>query len=341
MAKKKSKKRRQKEIKKKVEQNRLTSLYSTPEKTEPEINEKIVEEEENQVIELIEAAKIELSIPQILEELSYNQGYLPASALQAAIEKKEQITPELLNILKETIINPEDIDDDYMAHIYAMFLLAQFRETRALPLLIDLFSLPDDIRDAITGDILTEDLGKLFASVCGGDTSVLNEIIEDPDQDEYVRSAALESYLILYAIGERSRESVMNYFQSLFQGKLEPEPSLVWDCLVKYATDLYPEEVLDEIRRAYEEDLVDSFFVEESEVDEALTMGKEATLKNRINSQLRTIDDSISELEKWACFRKGWDDFGDILENMTKNKKQKKKKRKIAKTSRKKNRRKK
>ena len=46
-----------------------------------------------------------------------------------------------------------------MAHIYAMYLLAQFREPRAYPLIVEFFSIPGDIALDTTGDVATEDLG--------------------------------------------------------------------------------------------------------------------------------------------------------------------------------------
>ena len=59
-----------------------------------------------------------------------------------------------------------------MAHIYAMFLLAQFREKRAYPLIVDFFSAPGDIAAEATGDVVTEYLSRILASVCGGDVSL-------------------------------------------------------------------------------------------------------------------------------------------------------------------------
>ena len=44
-----------------------------------------------------------------------------------------------------------------MAHIYAMYLLAQFREPRAYPLIVEFFSIPGDIALDTTGDVATEE----------------------------------------------------------------------------------------------------------------------------------------------------------------------------------------
>ena len=109
-----------------------------------------------------------MEISHILEDLVYDNGVLPIEAIEAAIVKHNQITPYLLKILEEAIDHVSDIVDDdcYQGHLYAMYLLAQFRETRALPLIIKLFSFEQDIPHAIAGDVLTEDLSRILASVC-------------------------------------------------------------------------------------------------------------------------------------------------------------------------------
>ena len=48
-----------------------------------------------------------------------------------------------------------DAEGGYMAHLYAMFLLAQFREARAYPLVVRFASLPGDLLDSLCGDFIT------------------------------------------------------------------------------------------------------------------------------------------------------------------------------------------
>jgi len=107
------------------------------------------------------------------------------------------VGPELfysfLRILEETVDRAVQLDaeGDYMAHLYAMFLLAQFRETRAYPLVVRFASLPGDLLDSLCGDFITEDLGQVLASVCGGDLAGIQTLIENEATDQWVRGAAL------------------------------------------------------------------------------------------------------------------------------------------------------
>ncbi|MCH9609937.1 MAG: hypothetical protein S4CHLAM45_13370 [Chlamydiales bacterium] len=241
-----------------------------------------------------------MEIAHILEELAYDMGQLPREAIEASIAKKEQITPYLLDILKDAIDRIDEIieHDNYQGHLYAMYLLAQFRDTAAYPLILRLFSFPGEIPTIIAGDVLTEDLCRILASVSGGDISPLKQMIETPSVNEYVRAAASSAMVTLVGCGILSRTEVLPYFQSLFKGRLERHPSFVWDNLVSSCCDLYPEEVYPEIQQAFEQKLIDPSFISLEDVGAILTERKENHLF-RLFSCAELIEDTVSEMEKW------------------------------------------
>ena len=160
---------------------------------------------------------------EILRQFERATGKFPRAAVEAAAARAEEITPELLRILEETVDRAAErgAEGDYMAHLYAMFLLAQFRKTRAYPLVLRFASLPGDLLDSLCGDFLTEDLGRVLASVCGGDIEGIQSVIENEEADEWVRGAALGSLVTLVAVGQKSRDEIVSYFARLFRGKLE------------------------------------------------------------------------------------------------------------------------
>ncbi len=247
-----------------------------------------------------------MQIQEILSALTFNRGDFPRHALQEAVARREEIMPELLRILRETKENIDQIaeQEDYMAHIYAMFLLAQFREPRAYPLLVDLFSLPDEaVRDAM-GFLVTEDLQRLLASVCGGDTGPIKELAENVQVDEYVRSAALYALLVLVVEEEIPREEAMSYYRHLLRGGLERKFSHVWNGLVGCCTNLYPEEVMADIEQAFADGLVEEDFIDMEFVQEALDRGKERVLQElRRDRHNHYVHDVIREMEWWYCFQ--------------------------------------
>jgi hypothetical protein len=185
-----------------------------------------------------------------------------------------------------------------------MFLLAQFRETRAYPLVVRFLSLPGDLLDSLGGDFVTQFSGRILASVCGGELAGIQSLIENEAVDEWVRGAALASLVTLVVVKQKSREEIVDYFGSLFRGKLVREWSHVWDALVGCTTDLYPAELLDDIRRAYEEELVDLGYMGFNYVEQDLAEGRDRILsKLADNPHRRLVDDTVAEMSSWAYFR--------------------------------------
>jgi hypothetical protein len=249
-----------------------------------------------------------MELTEVLKSLERNTGVFPRKAVEAAMEMRDEITPRLLHILEDTVERAEEIvreDEDgaYFAHLYSMYLLAQFRETRAYPLVVRFARIEKDLLEALAGEFVTEDLSRVLASVCSGDTRLIEELIEDPDVDEYVRSAALRSLLVLVAESGKSRDEVMAYFKSLFEGRLERSYSHAWNSLVACAVRLHPGEVSDHITMAFEEGLVDPGFISPRNVENALKTDKESVLADLPLIEGGCIGNVVDELASWACFK--------------------------------------
>lgn len=193
-----------------------------------------------------------MTITEIIAKLTHG-GAFPHQAVAEAVAQREDITPELLRLLEDTASNIEAAahQEHYMGHIYAMYLLSQFRDRRAYQPLVSLVTAEWKHVDSLLGDILTEDLGRMLASVCDGDISLICGMIENSGLNEYVRSAGLDALVILVAQEIKTREEVMAYFQSLFNGGLEREFSYVWASLVSKCCRIYPGEVEEDIGRAF------------------------------------------------------------------------------------------
>jgi len=108
-----------------------------------------------------------MDVQEMLQQFATNTGTFPREAVAQAIAQREATTPELLRVLAEAQHTIEDLSEsDSMAHIYAMYLLAQFREPRAYPRIVEFFSIPGDIALDTTGDVATEDLGRILLDIC-------------------------------------------------------------------------------------------------------------------------------------------------------------------------------
>lgn len=127
--------------------------------------------------------------------------------------------------------------------------------------MVQFFSQGGELPFDLAGDVVTEDLDSMLASVSCGDDSLIKSLIENAQANEYVRGAALRALVALVVGGKLTRDSVIDYFTSLFREKLPRQPAHVWDCLVSCTMDLYPEELYEDIVKSFQEGLVDTFFV--------------------------------------------------------------------------------
>jgi hypothetical protein len=77
-----------------------------------------------------------MEIPEILQNLESSPEEFPREAVEKAIAHRDDIIPELLRILEEVAASPAGWTERQDGYIFAMYLLAKFRERRAYPLLL-------------------------------------------------------------------------------------------------------------------------------------------------------------------------------------------------------------
>jgi hypothetical protein len=246
-----------------------------------------------------------MEIEEILRELEYGRGYFPYEAVQEAIRRKDEIIPELIKILEYTEKNIHKIenDPDYVAHMFAMSLLAQFREKRAYPLVVKIFSHPGETSEKIAGDFVTEHLARVLASLSNGDTTLIKQLIENRKAYEYVRAAALQALLILVINGQMSREELIDYFKSLVREKLERKPSIIWIDLALFSSYLCAEELYEDIKLACQKGLIENSFFSMEDFDEYLAKGWEKSLEElKSERDYRFIEDTVECMRGYGCF---------------------------------------
>jgi len=248
-----------------------------------------------------------MTLDEILEELRYlDPGRFPHAAVEAAVEQREEIIPHLLEILRETIAEHRRLakDQSYMAHLYAMFLLAQFREPQAHPLIAELAQIDPESLDALLNDSITDSLPRALASTFDGDLEAIRALIENPEADEFARGSGLEALTCLWAHDLLGRAEIIAYLEELFAGKLERSPSNAWDALSLVCRDLCANELREQIVSAFEEELIDPLFETLEDLEESWNRGVEASRKKVLRTWHKSlIEDTTAEMSGWYCFR--------------------------------------
>ena len=299
-------------------------------------------------------------ITEILEAFRIFDGIYKREQVDAAIELKEEITPSLIEILDKVLADPDAYieNDERYDHIYSLMLLGHFRESKAHDVIVDLFSLPNKFPDELFGDLTTTDLPIILLHTCGGSIKRIKSMAGNKDVDDYCRISALNAMAYAVVEGIASRKEVISFFGTLFTGNETDEDSDFWSLLANFVYDLYPEELMDTIDTAFDDNLIATGIIRYEDFENALEDGIEKCLE-RLKTDLegRAIDDMHESMSWWACFDEepqfySAQDPDDLInyphfthsapspsQIEKKKKKAKKKKRKQAKASKRKNRR--
>lgn len=245
-----------------------------------------------------------MTIPDIIAALCA-PGPVPETAFTEATLRHEEIVPHLIELIDDARRDIENVSFDEMGYIYAMYLLAQFREPAGLRPIVDFFSVPGELPVELTGDIVTGDLARILASVCGDDDEPIRRMVADARIDELTRAAAVEAFVCLLVAGERTRDEVVAYFKTLFHGAIEREPSFLWSALVHLCVEIHPDGLRDEIDAAFGDRLVDETVVTPTAVEGEAAHDMADTLEALEWERYYMVDDAIEEMRKWRGYDRG------------------------------------
>ena len=219
----------------------------------------------------------------------------PTEEVFADIEqRRDEITPLLINEIALFADNPDAVEklgDDYIRHVISLFILAYFRNKEAFPLIIKLISRPGDKVVQLTGEVFTEALGRILASVYDGDLQPIKSVVENANLNPWIRSAALDSFMVLWKEDVLSRDEVISYLKELMESKLEQTPGYVWDSIALIAYDLHPGELEDLLRQAIGKQLIAPMVLNAK----SLTVCVKEDLNDAIKNKNKVVDGYIKE----------------------------------------------
>jgi len=247
-----------------------------------------------------------VEIAEILNELELYREYYPKDAVEEALRNQRDITPHLLRSIEIAIDKAESIahgDSKYYLYFFAIHILASFREIQAYPLIIKMCRLPAYQLEALLGDALFESIPRILAAVCDGDIEPIKSIIKDSSLAENARASAITSLRCILLEDIIPGEAVIDYFGYLFRGGLERKHSNCWNVMLTESMDIYAESLKEEIFRAFDDDLIDTGFVNRADVNRTFNMSESVVLRQSRKYWGGLIDDVHSYLGNWACFK--------------------------------------
>lgn len=243
-----------------------------------------------------------MSPSEILADLSWDRSEPPCKALESSDGHQHALVEPLLRAIDCGLANPSGASpEEATLFCYALYLLAKWREPRAYPYVVRWLSLPGEAPFDIAGDVVAQDGGRILAAVCDGDLEPIKALVVDRSANEYGRSAGVTALALLAAWAEVSRESVITSFLWLAREGLEREPSQVWNSLAADSADIEAVPLFPELRRAYDDGLIERRFMDSSELDEVEAAPRGSVL-DETRERHPPIDDVVQATAWWGRF---------------------------------------
>ncbi|MDQ7005459.1 MAG: DUF1186 domain-containing protein [Ghiorsea sp.] len=215
---------------------------------------------------------------------------------------REEMIPLLLSEIDCFIASPSDIEaagQHYVRHTLSIFLLASFRVQAAYPKVIQLISIPGNQVIDLTGEVFSEALGRILASVYDGDLSPIQSVVEHEGLNPWIRAGALDSLMVLWKEDVLPRAEVIEYLKTLLDTKLEKKSGYIWDAVALIAYDLHPKELESQLLEAMKKKLVEPIVLNEVSLASCLSQPFQDAMKQKKNVLDGYIKNLTDELSWW------------------------------------------
>lgn len=245
-------------------------------------------------------------------QIEYFSRPFPRSAIVFANTHREEVAPFLIASLTRIAADPSIAEDsEYVLHLYAMHLLATWRDARAYAPLAALGHHSDEVLDIVMGDVITETYGRSLASVCDGNIALLQALFEDVGASHWARNAALEAWGVRVIEGDSAREDLLQYLMSrgdieadrLRQAETVRNDFEVLDCVVSVAVDIAAVEMMERIDCWYADNLLDQSMSEKAWVHQQMRTTFDVVRAQTLERGKGYVRDPEREMGWWSGFK--------------------------------------
>lgn len=224
----------------------------------------------------------------------------PEKALDEILADREKYLPQIRQILQRVVEDPDFYiaEEDNNGHMFAVYLLSQWRDTDSFQLILDAFS-GDNVRE-IWGDVMHE-LGKFVVSTFSGDTRTVVDFIKNPEFNPYARMNAFAGLVNLYFQERLEREQLIEIAREIFSECSRAEETDLLSGLVCECCRFYSPELEQDIGRLFNERLITEMWVGFESFKRA-NKNKDRETKEKDGSSCKPVCDIHQELKRWAMF---------------------------------------
>lgn len=237
-----------------------------------------------------------ISLNQALNEIHFYKSIVPIKAYEFLAKNQQEVTPILIQTLKNVIQRHDRTGDYYVAHIHALLLLSQFREKKAYPVVLELLKLPVDSIDRLLGGLFTHTIPQIILSIYDGNPEPLFALLLNHDADNTLRLIIGICFSSLIYQKMISTEVVLLRLQEVIASGKMNEDQVFFAVLANITMECKLEPLYGTIRAAFKAGMVcrDLQNIEDFEQNIHLPI-KQIAHENYLNPLI----DAAKELAQW------------------------------------------
>ncbi len=189
-----------------------------------------------------------------IEQVSRWQDDFPENALAHLVDREEESKPYLRDLLAKTLKHYKEIPDDYVGHIFAMYLLAQFRDPAGFEYALGFLRLPEPYPRVFFHDLLSQSYPAVIASCYANDPKPLYELILDTNISYLSRVVTVVSLSILVNRKALGRPEISEFLLKLIDQEKDKTFLAV---IAEEVADIHLSELYPKIKELYKAGLID------------------------------------------------------------------------------------
>ena len=246
----------------------------------------------------------------IIKEFNKNDKMFQKEAVEYAKKNKDEVSDVLLSHLKDFVSNMDKNKNCPFSVVYAVFLLAEFKDKRLFKVIIDIFSKEGYDFYNLLGDWAYDNLSSIIVSVFDGDFDSINKVIENKNIDENIRGYFLKTYVYFCDNGLITKDVVEKYLLKLLDlyDYIDDEDDMddIYTDIMEVIASLHLFSLMNEVKKMYYYGVINTMMIGDydSFVDYIFNYDYKLV-------RIKPIDDTIKSMSWWACFDNREDVFDE------------------------------
>lgn len=253
-----------------------------------------------------------LSPAELADLLKSEYPNFPARVIREVQCRGMEMIPQLIRLIEEATDNakagktPRDT-----GHFLALPLLIEFQAEEALDAILRSVCLPGKLSEELYGDAKSEVLFRVVPALASNRVDAILEIVRNPQVDTFVRWAMIHGLRHLRDVPGHSHQETALILQALLREAIGRNDGSSVTFVTCEACMGGFTELLEDIRAAYQRDLVD-----EDVVGSLASVEHDILKGNSFESDWRIVD-TVDYMADWYCFQPDEDidayDQGKVL----------------------------